>query len=94
MRRLILEQRLRPSLAVRTLSPIAATLVTILAGSVMFYVLGYEPLGTLRVFLIDPLSNVYGISEVLLKACPLVLIGLGLAIGFRANVWNIGAEGQ
>ena len=94
MRRLILEQRLRPSLAVRTLSPIAATLVTVLAGSLMFYVLGYEPLGTLRVFLIDPLSNVYGISEVLLKACPLVLIGLGLAIGFRANVWNIGAEGQ
>ena len=60
----------------------------------MFYALGFKPLDTLRVFFIDPLSSVYGISEVLLKACPLVLIGLGLAIGFRANVWNIGAEGQ
>lgn len=94
MRSFTLEQRLNPSLAIRALSPIAATLVTILAGSAMFYVLGYEPLGTLKVFFIDPLTSVYGISEVLLKACPLVLIGLGLAIGFRANVWNIGAEGQ
>ena len=94
MRSFTLEQRLNPSLAIRALSPIAATLVTILAGCAMFYVLGYEPLGTLKVFFIDPLTSVYGISEVLLKACPLVLIGLGLAIGFRANVWNIGAEGQ
>ena len=94
MRSITLEQRHHPSLAIRALSPIAATVITVLVGSVMFYALGFKPLDTLRVFFILPLSSVYGISEVLLKACPLVLIGLGLAIGFRANVWNIGAEGQ
>jgi simple sugar transport system permease protein len=94
MRRLTLEQRHHPSLAIRTLSPIAATVITVLVGSAMFSVLGFEPLETLRVFFVEPLSSVYGISELLVKACPLILIGLGLAIGFRANIWNIGAEGQ
>ena len=94
MRRLTLEQRHHPSFAVRVLSPVGATAATILVGSLMFSIMGFEPLETLRVFFIEPLSSPYGISELLVKACPLILIGLGLAIGFKANVWNIGAEGQ
>jgi general nucleoside transport system permease protein len=46
------------------------------------------------VFFLNPLSDLYGLSELLLKATPLMLIGIGLAVGFRAGVWNIGAEGQ
>ena len=45
-------------------------------------------------FFVEPLSSLNGLSEWLLKASPLILIALGLAVGFRANVWNIGAEGQ
>ena len=45
-------------------------------------------------FFVQPLTTMFGITELLVKATPLVLIGVGLAIGFKANVWNIGAEGQ
>ena len=45
-------------------------------------------------FFIEPVSSLYGVGELLLKATPLMLCALGLALGYRANVWNIGAEGQ
>jgi general nucleoside transport system permease protein len=48
----------------------------------------------LYLFFVQPLQSTYGAGEVLLKATPLLLCGLGLAIGFKSNVWNIGAEGQ
>ena len=48
----------------------------------------------LDAFFIAPLNSLNGLSELLLKASPLILIACGLAVGFRANVWNIGAEGQ
>ena len=48
----------------------------------------------MRALFIEPLSDLNGWSELALKASPLCLIALGLAIGFRSNVWNIGAEGQ
>ena len=88
------EPRPTPSLAAQVLAPVAAFALTVVFGSVFFLVLDLDPFETLHVFLIRPLSSANGISEWLLKASPLVLIGLGLAIGFRANVWNIGAEGM
>jgi simple sugar transport system permease protein len=78
----------------RLFAPILATLLTFLAGLLIFAALGLNPIAAFRAFLIDPLSDINGISELLLKASPLCLIGLGLAAGYRANVWNIGAEGQ
>ena len=56
--------------------------------------LGHDPLVTLHAFFVAPLNSMNGLSEWLLKASPLILIACGLAVGFRANVWNIGAEGQ
>jgi len=56
--------------------------------------MGYDPGAALYSFFVSPLMSSYGLSEIMLKAAPLMLIGVGLAIGFRANVWNIGAEGQ
>ncbi len=47
-----------------------------------------------RAFFIDPVSTLYGVGELGVKGAPLILCAIGLAIGFRANVWNIGAEGQ
>lgn len=78
----------------RLAAPVVATALTLIAGSIMFAFLGHEPIATLAAFFISPLSTMNDISEWLLKASPLILIGCGLAIGFRANVWNIGAEGQ
>ena len=92
--RIQFEPRPTPSLAAQVLAPVAAFALTVGFGSIFFLVLDLDPFETLHVFLIRPLSSANGISEWLLKGSPLVLIGLGLAIGFRANVWNIGAEGM
>ena len=88
------EPRPTPSLAAQVLAPVAAFALTVVFGSIFFLVLDLDPFETLHVFLIRPLGSANGISEWLLKASPLILIGLGLAVGFRANVWNIGAEGM
>lgn len=74
--------------------PLGAIAVTVLATLILFSALGAPPMTVLYTFFIEPLSSRYNIGEVLIKASPLILIGQGLAIGFRAKVWNIGAEGQ
>ncbi len=56
--------------------------------------MGVSPSGALYAFFIQPLTSLYGWAELGVKATPLVLIGIALSIGFRAGVWNIGAEGQ
>ena len=89
-----IERRNQPSALMRFLAPVVATLATLSVGSILFSTLGHNPIETMYAFFIAPLSSVHGVSEWLLKASPLILIGCGLAIGFRANVWNIGAEGQ
>lgn len=75
-------------------SPMLALLLTLIAGFIMFTLMGIDAWEALHAFFILPISDSYGISELLVKAIPLVLIGIGLSIGFKANVWNIGAEGQ
>jgi ABC-type uncharacterized transport system permease subunit len=89
-----LERRPVPSRAMVWASPVVALLLTVLLGATLFAVLGKDPVKGLAVFFVEPLRNAYALSELALKATPLMLCGLGLAIGFRANVWNIGAEGQ
>ena len=75
-------------------SPIIAVFLTLLAGMVMFRLMGTDPLQALEAFFIEPISSMDGIAELLVKAAPLILIAIGRSIGFQANVWNIGAEGQ
>jgi general nucleoside transport system permease protein len=94
MFRLALEARAEPQRFMRLGAPIVALLLTTLASAPLFWSLGLNPLLTLKIFFVEPLSTANGISEWLLKASPLVLIALGLSVGFRANVWNIGAEGM
>jgi general nucleoside transport system permease protein len=89
-----LEPRAEASRRMRWLSPLLAAALTLAGGLVLFGALGRDPLQAMRVFFVLPLHDVYGVAELLLKATPLVLIGIGLAAGFRAGVWNIGAEGQ
>jgi simple sugar transport system permease protein len=86
--------RAQPSGAMRIAAPLLAVLLTLTIAAVVFLLLRLNPLSAFRAFLIDPLSDMNGVAELLLKASPLCLIGLGLAIGYRANVWNIGGEGQ
>ncbi len=74
--------------------PLIAAVLTLVIGFAIFGLVGRDPAEAMWAFFIEPLSTVNGWSELLLKASPLCLIGLGLAVGYRANVWNIGAEGQ
>ncbi len=89
-----LEARAQPSSIMMVASPIIALVITILMGMLIFTALGKDPIKGLAVFLIEPISSFYALSELMVKATPLMLCGLGLAICYRANVWNIGAEGQ
>lgn len=75
-------------------SPVLALCVTVLIGVVLFAVLGKDPLRGLQIFFWEPLRSKYALGELMVKATPLLLIALGLAVCFRSNVWNIGAEGQ
>ena len=89
-----LEPRQEPSTAMAYASPLIAVVLTLVSGYLLFSLLGKDPVQAFRVFFVKPIDTRYGVGELLLKATPLILCALGLAIGFRANVWNIGAEGQ
>ncbi|TFZ01367.1 ABC transporter permease [Ramlibacter rhizophilus] len=75
-------------------SPVLALAITVLIGVALFVALGKDPVRGLQVFFWEPLRTRYAIGELMVKATPLLLIALGLAVCFRSNVWNIGAEGQ
>ena len=94
MIRIVLAPRAQPLRFMRIGAPLIAFALTVIVSSILFTVLGLDAAKTLEIFFIEPLSTLNGLSELLLKASPLILIGLGLTIGFRANVWNIGAEGM
>lgn len=89
-----LEARPQPSRAWSLASPALALAITVLIGVVLFALLGKDPVRGLQIFFWEPVKNTYAISELMVKATPLLIIGLGLAVCFRSNVWNIGAEGQ
>jgi simple sugar transport system permease protein len=93
-----LEKRPQPSKLWTALTPVFAVIATMIAGGIMFALLGKDPFEAIRTIFWDPLFNeqfaAFSRPQLLVKAAPLILIATGLAMGFRAGVWNIGAEGQ
>lgn len=89
-----LEPRAQTSALWRYASPLLALAITVVLGVILFVALGKDPVRGLQVFFWEPIKSVYALSELMVKATPLLLIALGLAVCFRSNVWNIGAEGQ
>nr|WP_315227212.1 ABC transporter permease [uncultured Albidiferax sp.] len=89
-----LEARPQPSKFWGYGSPILALLVTVVIGVALFWALGKDPVKGLQVFFWEPIKTPYALGELMVKATPLLVIALGLAVCFRSNVWNIGAEGQ
>jgi len=92
--RLVLERRADTPLLLKLGSPLLAVALTLVSAIVIFAALGKDPWIAVQVYFILPLSDFWGIQEVAVKATPLVLIALGLALCYRSNNWNIGAEGQ
>lgn len=93
-----LEPRQQPSKTMRWLTPILAVAITMVMGGFLFAAMGQDPFQAIKIIFLDPFFHEtfgpYSRSQLLVKAGPLILIATGLSIGFRAGVWNIGAEGQ
>lgn len=89
-----LERRAQPSRLMAWCSPLLAVLLTALCGSLLFMAVGKDPIASLQVFFLEPIKDLHGWAEVGIKVAPLLMIAVGLSICFRANVFNIGAEGQ
>ncbi|MGO7830498.1 ABC transporter permease, partial [Rhizobium johnstonii] len=75
-------------------SPLLALVLKLVFGAIMFAVLGKDPVAALEAFFVEPLLEVWSLHELAIKAAPLILIAVGLAVCYRSNKWNIGAEGQ
>ena len=92
-----LEKRAGPSKAWALATPLVAVALTMIVGGILFAALGKNPFETIRTIFLDPLFSEFAWfyrPQLLIKGAPLVLIAIGLSFGFRAGVWNIGAEGQ
>ena len=89
-----LERRASASPLMSWMSPVLAVLLTVLCGAILFIAVGKNPITGLAVFFLEPIKDLRGWSEVGIKVAPLLMISIGLAICYRANIFNIGAEGQ
>ena len=89
-----LEVRQQASELWRFASPVLALVITVALGIGLFVLLDKDPLRGLQMFFWEPLKSAYALGELMVKATPLLVIALGLAVAYRSNVWNIGAEGQ
>ena len=92
--RLELVPRPHISPVARALAPVAAFLTAFLIAGFVIWLMGRSPLAAFEVYVTQPLSDPWALQELLVKATPLALIAIGLSYCFRANLWNIGAEGQ
>ncbi|MBB5572504.1 MULTISPECIES: ABC transporter permease [Rhizobium] len=92
--RIELERRPQASKLFGFLSPLLALALALIAGTIMFAVLGKDPVEALDAFFVEPLLEVWSLHELAIKAGPLIMIAVGLCVCYRSNNWNIGAEGQ
>ena len=92
-----LEKRPQPSRAWSLATPLVAVLATMIVGGMLFAVLGKNPVEAISTIFWEPLFGEFAFyyrPQLLVKGAPLILIAIGLSLGFRAGIWNIGAEGQ
>ncbi len=92
--RIVLERRDDRPRWLSLASPLVAVALTMVAGAILFALMGRNPAAALKVFFFDPLSDGWALQELAVKATPLILISVGLTLCYRSNNWNIGAEGQ
>ncbi|MFK7880328.1 ABC transporter permease [Roseobacter sp.] len=92
-----LEKRPEPSSVFSYLTPLLAVLATFVFGGILFAALGKDPIVSILTIFWEPLFGEFSFyyrPQLLIKGAPLVLIAIGLSLGFKAGIWNIGAEGQ
>ena len=92
--RIRFEKRREPSRLMQAVTPVVAVLLTMAIGAVIFEAIGYDGPRAVKEIFFTPVVASYKWPDVARRAAPLILIALGLCMGNRAKVWNIGAEGQ
>jgi general nucleoside transport system permease protein len=91
---LVLEKRPERSAVIAVASPLIAVALAVVTFAILFAIMGKDPIRALYVYFIEPLTDSFTLQEMVVKATPLVMIAVGLALCYIANIWNIGAEGQ
>jgi len=71
-----------------------AIVIGLLLGALLLWAMGTDPWEAYQEMARSAFGSVYGLSEALVKATPILLASLGVGVAFRAGFWNIGAEGQ
>jgi len=92
--RIRFEKRREPSKLMQAVTPVVAVLLTMVIGAVIFEAIGYDGPRAVKEIFFTPILASYKWPDVGRRAAPLILIALGLCMGNRAKVWNIGAEGS
>lgn len=92
--RIVFERRLEPSRTIAILVPIVSVILALVVGGVLLLAAGANPIETYRAMFDGAFGTDYARSETIVRAIPLMLTGLAVAIAFRMLFWNIGAEGQ
>jgi len=94
MPRLIIERRFKTPLVLNIILPLVSIALALLVSSFLLLALDVSPVKALKGIINGALGSWYGVSEVLVKATPLIICGVAVALAFMMKVWNIGAEGQ
>lgn len=92
--KVVLEKRLEQSLKAQIGLPVLSALMALVFCGVFFALTGKDPLLVYESMFSGALGNDYGLSETFVKMIPMALCALGIAVAFRMQIWNIGAEGQ
>jgi ABC-type uncharacterized transport system permease subunit len=93
-RYIALERRLEPHPGLLYFLPVLAVSSALAVGAALLFLLGANPWFAYRDMALGAFGSLYGLSETLVKATPILLTALGVALAFRLGFWNIGAEGQ
>ncbi len=92
--RIIVTRRMAPPKWFEVAIRFVAILIALLVMAVVFWAYGVNPLVAYKKLLWDSFTTKNGLSETVVTMIPLLLSGIGLSIAFKAQFWNIGAEGQ
>lgn len=75
-------------------SPVVSIILALLLCALFITANGMNPVMVYEKMFRGAFGTMYGLTETMVKAIPLLLCGLGIAVAYRISVWNIGAEGQ
>src|SRR3990172_12989572 len=85
---------IRPTRWLGPLMPFLAALAAFLIGGVMLWLLGANPFEAYAAMFQGAFGSLNSVADTIVKATPLMLVGVGICIAFRGGMLNIGGEGQ